>query len=914
MSLETRLRDGFQRVAAEFKSVRTALAGKAPLSHTHPVVDISDSTTVGRGLVTAADAAAARALIGAGTSSLALGTTSSTAKAGNYVPTWAEVSGKPTTFAPSAHTHPISDVTNLQTSLDGKVDLWNGAITGRLMYMSPESGKSVAIPYFMNDIAYNNLRGGETRLYADGNLSSTSLDLCFEPQATARSLPVTTTEYVIEVDLWKAFTYGTKVGYAAMESWRAKYIKIEAWDRGTETWKLCHEDSNNPTGDILVSVPSQTGQGITKLRYTFRDFNGTSFRIGQLFLINYSSEMGASYFLPKGGGEVYGAIKGPDPVAATDYTNKKYVDAGLAGKADTDEVVEVVVDPSDPDYYITNVGVAEEATVLGGDGRIREEYVPPRLTKSSLDSAYAPVVDGLVPGENLPASFRTTESQPFRADSIWNMPIGTQVIFEAAGDPATASLLSATPAINDTLNGYGFYTNVARPTDPICTGTYIGSDGQPKVFMHRIPHDPVISAGSDGSMVVVDGRWLYNYWKTTKVDDVNFNAEFITRTDLLGTGRNAGTRAARFPTAGGLIRAHEIAKNYIPHALCISIPPESLKRGFEWPAAAEDAAKVIYSGEMPMGSFLAIPPTVNLDTLGLTPEGYALAECCQNYGMYVGDASGSAAISVDGEAAVAMRPALERMRGDWTAKIFPLLRRVTNVGTTAGGPGPRRVPPSGPVTVRTDYQETIIDVLVNRVRAVSGTVQTSDDCKTPQDPLVSTNAALGGRSVNWTGWASQYRIADGVLKRIATPDGGTRILLTDLGVHDLRWEMTLAGRQAAGWAYIVIAGNGSSDHIRLAWSSTGTMQVQRVVGGTMSVIQGSGFPTNTAVVGRRLGLMTYGPSLGVLIDGEVAFDTTETAGLSLTQFGVMFPSDTTVAVKDLRANSVPRLFRKPRTD
>lgn len=37
-----------------------------------------------------------------------------------YFPTWTEVSGKPATFSPSTHTHPISEVTGLQTALDGK--------------------------------------------------------------------------------------------------------------------------------------------------------------------------------------------------------------------------------------------------------------------------------------------------------------------------------------------------------------------------------------------------------------------------------------------------------------------------------------------------------------------------------------------------------------------------------------------------------------------------------------------------------------------------------------------------------------------------------------------------------------------------------------------------------------------------
>lgn len=59
------------------------LDGKAPSSHTHTASQISDSTTVGRGVLTAATQSAARTAIGAGTSSLTLGTTGTTACAGN---------------------------------------------------------------------------------------------------------------------------------------------------------------------------------------------------------------------------------------------------------------------------------------------------------------------------------------------------------------------------------------------------------------------------------------------------------------------------------------------------------------------------------------------------------------------------------------------------------------------------------------------------------------------------------------------------------------------------------------------------------------------------------------------------------------------------------------------------------------
>jgi hypothetical protein len=75
----------------------TAKAGNyAPTS-----ADISDATATGKGLLTAADAAAARTAIGAGTSNLVIGTTSTTAKAGDYAPA-------------------ISDVTGLQAALNAK--------------------------------------------------------------------------------------------------------------------------------------------------------------------------------------------------------------------------------------------------------------------------------------------------------------------------------------------------------------------------------------------------------------------------------------------------------------------------------------------------------------------------------------------------------------------------------------------------------------------------------------------------------------------------------------------------------------------------------------------------------------------------------------------------------------------------
>ena len=57
---------------------------------------ITDATTVGKALIRAANAAAARVAIGAGTSNLVIGTTAADAKAGNYQPTAANISDSTT--------------------------------------------------------------------------------------------------------------------------------------------------------------------------------------------------------------------------------------------------------------------------------------------------------------------------------------------------------------------------------------------------------------------------------------------------------------------------------------------------------------------------------------------------------------------------------------------------------------------------------------------------------------------------------------------------------------------------------------------------------------------------------------------------------------------------------------------------
>jgi hypothetical protein len=110
---------------ATTSALSTGLSGKAPTSHTHPAADIADSTAVGRALMKAADATAGRSAIGAGTSNLAVGSSATDAKAGNYAPAAADVSDS-TALGRSVLT--AASLTAARNAL-GFYDIANGGLT-----------------------------------------------------------------------------------------------------------------------------------------------------------------------------------------------------------------------------------------------------------------------------------------------------------------------------------------------------------------------------------------------------------------------------------------------------------------------------------------------------------------------------------------------------------------------------------------------------------------------------------------------------------------------------------------------------------------------------------------------------------------------------------------------------------------
>ena len=160
---------------ADITNLQTTLNGKAASSHNHSAANITSGTlAVARGGTGLASITTGNFLVGNGTSAMVqktpaevladIGAAASshshswsqiTSKPSTFTPSahshseyiktvngvapdtagnvqiatgggtatsvaWADVTGKPTTFTPSAHTHTIANITNLQTTLDGK--------------------------------------------------------------------------------------------------------------------------------------------------------------------------------------------------------------------------------------------------------------------------------------------------------------------------------------------------------------------------------------------------------------------------------------------------------------------------------------------------------------------------------------------------------------------------------------------------------------------------------------------------------------------------------------------------------------------------------------------------------------------------------------------------------------------------
>jgi len=290
-----------------------------------------------------------------------------------------------------------------------------------------------------------------------------------------------------------------------------------------------------------------------------------------------------------------------------------------------------------------------------------------------------------------PASRRNAFQWPFASNSPWNMPVGSGAQFAAAADVRNQDLVGGSANINAGSWSQPVYQ--ATASSPMATmSTPSGT------LTYQIPAGATPSAPNPGdqNMNIVDptGHFVDETWLTSG-SGTSWSASYHVRNDITGLGvGQGGTRASGVSAIGGLIRTWEIQSGTIRHALAFAMPRSTMALGPIWPAISQDSgAAGTYTGALPMGTLVAIPSSVNLNSLGLSPAGLAIARALQQYGAYLVDCSTQFTLYAEPSA----DPLLGAARNDLAA-IHAQLRVITNNSpSTVGGGGQPLAPLAPPI-------------------------------------------------------------------------------------------------------------------------------------------------------------------------------------------------------------------------
>jgi hypothetical protein len=358
---------------------------------------------------------------------------------------------------------------------------------------------------------------------------------------------------------------------------------------------------------------------------------------------------------------------------------------------------------------------------------------------------------------------------PFISSSIWNTPIGSGAQYVPANLPAAPDdpndgvdvgwspmpqvdaerivLVPTAPLTTINYSSAG-WTGADRclattPPSPNFTGLPVTNVPIPSNYVY----DPTSPKNDGAAFLLADGHTLVQTqpWarctaggSATSIirildDGTNANNNSGSDADIIsGNGRKGAHGGSMLGTLGGTIRLGELrpGSKGPRHALKINLFSKMelfncsvVADCFRWPAYTADSGATTNYGSinnnqntaMKMGALLAIPPSVNIDNLGLLSEpGRQIAWTLQNYGAYVVDSMGAAfAISAeDGYHGSKLAEFLadygfpmearvgHNQNSDWSHDwqiIRPLLQVVNNNDAThVGGGGTPRQPLAPP--------------------------------------------------------------------------------------------------------------------------------------------------------------------------------------------------------------------------
>lgn len=291
---------------------------------------------------------------------------------------------------------------------------------------------------------------------------------------------------------------------------------------------------------------------------------------------------------------------------------------------------------------------------------------------------------------------------PFSVTSIWNMPIGSDA--EYTPQPLDSDHVDGVMVVADII----IFTPEEEPMDVYGTEYRWGR----RTILQTQPFQVCPGGYATTGVITRDGEAP----ALSRQEDV----------DIYGDGYYGAHGGSGLSAIGGAIRVGELAPGSGPirHALKISIPckqylfyAHETENGYRWPARKRDSrAKTNYTGTEPeakIGCLRAIPPEVDLESLGLETEpGRKIAWTLRNYGAYQVEEVPWARIMIVAEAGPAGN-VVEEFKKDWgydfittdkegnpwfrdLIRIMAHLQIVTNNGPERIGGGGEPLQPLAP--------------------------------------------------------------------------------------------------------------------------------------------------------------------------------------------------------------------------
>jgi hypothetical protein len=253
-----------------------------------------------------------------------------------------------------------------------------------------------------------------------------------------------------------------------------------------------------------------------------------------------------------------------------------------------------------------------------------------------------------------PPSFPPGCWRPFSDNSPWNTPIPDSPRLADNSSEMVGNLTAGhdpnalRAGIADTSSDYYKPTFYARPTDPLYTiedSSFLGGE------RIRMPDTARPAGGSDHHMTVVWNGYHYGFWNTvvnheTRTLSAGPESSWLTarkqRIDGPGYGGNStgcGSTASGFCNLAGIIRAQEMERGTINHALFAT--SSHVGSGQVFPATSGGAHDI--AGYPPMGTRFQLDPNyMTNERLATYPVWeQPILRALRDYGMYLGDDSGA---------------------------------------------------------------------------------------------------------------------------------------------------------------------------------------------------------------------------------------------------------------------------------